>query len=180
MNNYSAKKNSSWKSVNTSKEQLALRSSRCDFLLGTMVLLSKWVLIWLCIFLCWCYWTYQKGMQFFILPSFWGYMTAFSLSCSQVGQSVTLDIWKSGPSKSGSRSCMSGAAASSLWIDGWWLACTTKSEGNCWPLESRGALHGRLCRSNSCVELVTAYAEAVGKTTNFDCKWKHQKSYLLH
>lgn len=28
-------------------------------------------------------------------------MTTFSLSCSQVGQSVTLGIWKNGSSKSG-------------------------------------------------------------------------------
>lgn len=39
------------------------------------------------------------------------------------------------------------------------------------------ALHERLCRSDSCVELVAAFAEAVSKNTNFDCKWKNQKSY---
>lgn len=40
------------------------------------------------------------------------------------------------------------------------------------------ALHERLCTSDSCVELVAALAEAVSKTTNFDCKWKNQKKAI--
>lgn len=97
---------SSREGLNASKEQLCLEVYQVWlFTWENGSCFSASVHLAICISFCWCYWTYQKGVEFFILPCFWGCLTTFSLSYSQVGQSVTLDIWKNGSSKSGSVVC---------------------------------------------------------------------------
>lgn len=176
MNTYSAKKTAVEKVLIQAKSNSVLRSSRCDFLLGKMVV-AFWVLIWLCVFFLFgATERIRRVYNSLFCPGFEGIWQYFHWIVVKQSSVLLYILGNVAPlSQNLVVVCRVHLPhLCGLMGGGCHVLPNQKEIADLWramELCMRGS------GSDSCVEFVTAFAETVSRATNFDCK---SKKLLLH